>query len=305
MKCVDSPFSPKKEIPNLFIPTVSLVTMAPLRLEGQPYDYREYSPTPLDPILLSNADGPRYDQAALDYMDDMRVAHAPEFGSLAQACAWHDVACAADQMPSPTWLSMMREIMAQHELKSRRNDHAIRALRLINDPVNAEEIEEIMQVRAGIASIPTMLRFLAKYPSIGGLEIMKATRPGNVAATLVARAALLNELESLNESGITVGVAPGERRRLHLRSDPELNDIPDPRIVVFKTKLACAAVKLAEETKQLEIVWRDSGVILDPDWDDLSDTYIIGKTSDGAQAAYIAPISVTAYARLAPDSSAR
>lgn len=284
----------------MFIPTVSLAVMAPLRLQGQPYDYREYSPTPLDPILLGNADGPRYDQAALDYMDDARIAHAPEFTNLQEALAWYDVH--QGRIPNPVWLSTVREIMTQHELKQRRNDRAIRALRKINTPISFEEAEEIMQVRAGIASIPTMLRFIAKYPQIGGLEIMKATRPGNVVATLAARAALLEELEFLNEPDIECLIETHEPRRLHIRPDPELQDTPDPRVVVFKTNLARVAVRLADETKQLEIVWRDSGVILDPKWDDLSDTYITGKCDDEDEpVVHIAPISVTAYARIMQD----
>lgn len=295
-------FSPKREIPTLFIPTVSMVVMAPLRLEGQPYDYREYSPTPLDPILLRNAGGPRYDEAALEYMDEARVrlclTDEPSFGSTSEALAWYEKH--RGRIPDPVWVSMMREIMTQHELKLNRNDAAIRHLRRNNTPVTPEEAEEIMQVRAGIASIPTMLRFLARYPEVGGLEIMKATRPGDACATLAARAALLTELESIAETDVDVAVEMGVSRRLHIRPAPELHDIPDPRIVVLKTHIARAAVRLADETKQLEIIWRDSGVVLDREWDDLSDAYLIGKTANGTPAAYVAPISVTAYARLAP-----
>jgi hypothetical protein len=279
-----------------------MVAMAPLRLDGQPYEYREYSPTPLDPMLLRSLDGPRYDEAALEYMDAARKrlcsADESSFQSLEEATAWYE--SHKDRLPDPAWLSAMRETMTQHELKLRRNDQAIRALREINTPVTPEEIEAIMQVRAGIASIPTMLEFMAKYPRIGGLEIMKATRPGNVAATLAARAAFLAELEAVDVPNIAIDVALGAPRRLHIRSDPEIHDIPDPRIVVLKTHVACVAVQLAETIENLEIIWRDSGVLLDPKWDDLSDAYIVGKTSDGEPAAHVAPISVTAYARLTP-----
>lgn len=297
-----SPFAPKRELPTLFQPTVSMVAMAPLRLDGQPYDYREYSPTPLDPMLLRSLDGPRYDEAALEYMDAARKrlcgVDEPSFQSLEEATAWYDAH--QDRLPDPVWLSAMREMITQHELKLRRNDQAIRALRKLNDPVTSQEIEDIMQVRAGIASIPTMLTFMAKYPRIGGLEIMKATRPGNVAGTLAARAAFLTELEALDEPTISIDIDIGTPRRLHIWSDPELHDVPDPRIVVLKTHVARAAVRLGETTENLEIIWRDSGVLLDPRWDDLSDAYIIGSTPDGEPAVHIAPISVTAYTRLAP-----
>lgn len=302
MERVESVFSPRQEMPTLFIPTVSLVVMAPLRMPGQPYDYRAFSPTPLDPMLLSIEDEPRYDEAALLYMDEARkrlcTSDEPSFQSPQEAVMWHDAH--KDRLPNPVWVSTLREIITQHELKQRRNDMAIRALRRVNTPVTPEEAEEIMQVRAGIASIPTMLRFFARYSQIGGLEIMKATRPGDVAATLGARAALLRELNELQEPDITTQVAEGTRRRLHVMPDPELLDAPDPRVIVCKTRIARAAVRLADTEVPLEIIWRDSGVILDPEQgDDLSDAYILGKNSDGRPEVYVAPISVTAYVRLA------
>jgi hypothetical protein len=312
MKHLTSEFSPLQEIPTLFMPatdsdvmpTVSMVAKAPLRMPGQPYEYRKYSPTPLDPRLLGNAsEGPLYEQAALDYMENMRDSYAvPELMSLDQALAWYDAH--EHMMPHPTWVSMRREMMTQHELKTRRNDLAIRALRDIHTPICTEEIEELMQVRAGIASIPTMLKFLATYPQVGGIEIMKATRPGNREATLAARAALIEELETLTSPTLELEVDVRALQRLHIRPDAELADTPDPRIVVFKTHIARAAVVLADSVHNLEIIWRDSGVILDSRCDDdMSTAYMVGKSADGAARVYVAPISVTAYARLAPNAS--
>ena len=296
-----SAFTPKRDIPKLFAPTVSMVAKQPLRLEGQPYDYHEYSPTPLDAMMLSNIGGPRYDEAALQYMEEMRMVHdVPPFASLDEATAWYDQR--SDKIPDPVWLSMMREIMIQHSLKIRRNDRAMRELRKIHTQITEQEAEEIMQVRAGIASIPTMLRFMAKYPAVGGVELMKATRPGDPHAIREARDAFLEELEALDEPDIDIVVERGESKRLVIKPDEELQDTPDPKVVVLKTPLARAAVTLVGlPPTKLDIIGRDSGVILDPLYDNLEMTFMLGRRdSDGNIGTYIGPVGTTAYTRLAP-----
>lgn len=296
-----SPFESKQSVPFLYQGvTVSDVVKLPLSLDGQPYDYFEYSPTPLDPMLLRDATGSRYDEAALEYMDDMRERVSQDFTSFEDVMAWYDAN--VDNIPDPLWLSVMRETMTQHALKLKRNDNAIRTLRDNKTRVTPSEAEDIMRVRAGVAPLPTMLRFLARYPEIGGLEILKATRPFDAKATGRAYGDLLSELYAMEGDGdldLSVKVKVGRPRRLKIVPDSELNDVPDPRIVILKTRLAKVAVRLSkDEVQNLEIIWRDSGALLDETHKNPATIYMVGKDRAGHEAAHIAPISVTAYARL-------
>lgn len=269
---------------------------ARLELDGQPFDYRDYSPTPLDGYLLKQRGGILYDEAALEYMDRLRLRQMGEFTSIQQINNW--VALHADAEPIPTIGSVMREINVQHSLKLRRNDAAVQSLRANHTNITPEHAEEIMQVRAGIASIPTAMRFLAHYPEVGGIEVWKATRPFDPMATWLARAAFLAEINTLDEPDIALSRVDELPRYLVITPDKELQDVPDKRIVVLKTRLAETAVKLDELSCEQEIIWRDSGVILDPRINDVSKAYMVGRDDD-AHEVFISPASVSAYIRVA------
>lgn len=280
--------------------TVAEVFAAPLELPFQPFEIRgKYAPTPLDGLRTRNLYGSLYDDAALLFMDQTiehhRLAWSEYMMSKNEALAWFDAN--KHHLPNPTWLSVLHESRIQHELKLRRNDRALAPMLYNMNPVSHEKAEELMQIRGGIASLPTMLRFLAQYPSVGGIEIMKATIPFCPVSAKLARSALMYGLGSLDEPDMYTTLAPERPKRLQIQLGKDLQDKPDSRIMVFKTVLAkVAIVGAGGKTTWQEIVCRDSGVVLDPRHkDDMSKSYYVLGEDDSAQRA--APISITAYAR--------
>lgn len=293
--------TPLRDIPRFFDEgkapaTVKAVVETPLVLDGRPFDYYTYSPTPFDPLLLRDSTGPLYDEAALRYMDERRVRLAPDIMSPEEGVAWYEAH--HEWLPNPTWLSVLHEMRVQHELKVRRNDRAVRMLRNIEQEITPEHAEELMQVRAGIASLSTILQTLVRYPEIGGLEWLKATCPLDPQTARAARIAGMGAMHLMDDPNIALTFTSEKPRRLTIVPDPELDDTPDPRIVVMKTVIARAAVTLAEKTTAVDMVWRDSGVLLNPAHDDLSVAYMTGRSAAGDAIVHAAPIAVTGYARL-------
>jgi len=302
---------PAWEPPRFFTPrTLAEVMRAPLVLKRQPFNINPDSPTPLDPYRLKIEDGLFYDESARLFMqkkqlDPMQQFEDEEEDKDAYKAKIHQWTIdrlkeLEDEPNADAWASVSREIQTQHLLKERRNDAALELLREDNRIVSPDEAERIMQVRAGVAQLPTMLRFLAVHPEIGGLELMKATRPFNPRAIWMARFAFMKTLGSLDEQDIAIELRAENTRRLHIVPDKEFEDVPDPRIVVQKTNLARIAVELDHQISMLEVVWRDSGVVLGPQ-DDEKNSFGVLRDEHGDVVAHVAPIAVTAYARLAPE----
>lgn len=301
---------PAWEPPRFFTPrTLAEVMRAKLELKHQPFMLNPDSPTPLDPYRVKIENGMFYDESARLFMEQQQLDPMQQFADEEEDPALYhqkvDAWVAArmkdleDGPDVDTWASVARETQTQHLLKGRRNDAALELLQHDTRVVTPDEAERIMQVRAGVAQLPTMLRFLAVHPEVGGLELMKATRPFNPRAILMARIAFMKTLGSLDEPDIAIELRTENPRRLHIVPDKEYKDVPDPRIVVQKTNLARVAVELDRQISMLEVVWRDSGVILGSK-DDIANSFGVLKDEAGKVVAHVAPIAVTAYARLAP-----
>lgn len=311
MSKLDQLTHPAWEPPRFFTPkTIAGVMKAKLELTRQPFEINPFSPTPLDPYRLKIKDGLLYDDSARLYMEHMQRDPMAMFNDEEEDPAAYRRRVDAwierrqeellDAPNARTWESVSREIQVQHRLKEYRNDTALALLQQDQRTVSPAEAEELMQVRAGVAPLPTMMRVLARYPELGGLELMKATRPFDPRAIMMARIAFMKALGSIEESDMSVVLESTNMRRLVIVPDKEFHDEPDPRIIVQKTNIAKVALELDQQVSTLEVVWRDSGVILDPAHDDLSKTYSVWKDDDGVVVAHVAPIAVTAYARLAP-----
>jgi|GEM_PF-6699862 len=301
---------PAWEPPRFFTPrTLAGVMRAKLELTRQPFEINQDSPTPLDPYRVRIKNGLQYDESARLFMEKRQLHPMQQFEDEEEdedeyrekVAAWiaRRMKELEDEPNVDTWASVSREIQTQHLLKERRNDAALELLREDKRVISPDEAERVMQVRAGVAPLPTMLRFLAGHPEIGGIELMKATRPFNLPAILMARFAFMKTLGSLDEPDIAIELRAENARRLHIVPDKEFQDVPDPRIVVQKTNLARVAVELDRQISMLEVVWRDSGVILGPQ-DDIAKSFGVLRDDRGEVVAHVAPIAATAYARLAP-----
>lgn len=269
--------------------TIDGVMHAKLELDHLALEYDTLSPTPLDAWRLRAKDGPLYDDEARRYMDrQLHRITMPELHDPEELSEWVRTE-GQGRVSSATAKAAAREIVTQHELKQQRNDQALEALQANTAEIDAETAEEIMQVRAGIASLETYLRFLVRFPEVGGIELMKASRPFDPSGTERARAEFFWRLMQLNGEDAVVGI---HREASYYRRIK----IEDPRIVVLKTHIANVAIYGLPVS---EVIVRDAGVILDPHKDDLSLAYRIANRVDGSKV-HVAPIALTGYARLAP-----
>ncbi len=295
------PSSPEEPLPRFFPnsapETVKDVMRSPLVLDKPPFKYHHLSPTPLDPHLLQIKGGPRYNEHALTYMVDApRQVSMSRFASDEQITSWiayrlatvpkGNIDSLGSDVVDTTWLSVLSEIMAQHELKQHRNDAAVRLLFDDTTPITQDEAEELMQIRAGIATPEVILRFFAQHPELGGVELMKATRALQPEQIRQARDEFLGMLATSSEALDIEFLDEPPYRRIQ---------IEDPRIIVLKTRLATVAYN----GTLMEVVMRDSGVILDQAQDDLTTSYMTGRDEEGRPLVYVAPIAITAYARIA------
>lgn len=293
-----TPLLPPIFFPDEFPATIADVMKSPLRIDRPPFDYNLLSPTPMDPLHLYIDDIGMYGNSAIDYMDHMQRRAVKKFASIAEISQWVEERIkqvSGEVTPSTTehlrishdtWGSIRQEITVQHELKSHRHDAAVQLL--IEDPteIDHETAESIMQLRAGVASISTALRFLAARPQLGGIELQKCTRPLSPAGIKQAKIASIQQVLAANEKGMVMDYFNDDHyRRIK---------IEDPNIIVLKTLMARVAVG----GSLLEIIRRDSGVILHPGLDDPRLGYAKGVTNRGRDVV-IAPIGFTVYGRVA------
>lgn len=150
-------------------------------LPAQPYDYDMMSPTPLDPFNLAT-NGVDYYNAA-EMIMDVRL---------------HEMALRHD-IPADIQLDVMSETKFEHEHRSHKNADAMGRFRqAVADrgitSFDVQEANEIMRARAGVSRIGRVAILLAKYPEIGGIEVMKITAPFNRDAIALAQAAFIARL---------------------------------------------------------------------------------------------------------------
>lgn len=266
--------------------TVREVMLANLAIDQLAFEGDPISPTPLDAWRLREG-GYFYDDKARAYMDDqLHKMTMPELQSIEELNEW--IRKGQGRISPKTARSAAREMWTQHDLKQLRNDQAVSLLHTDTTEVDPETAEHIMQVRAGTASLETYFRFLARFQEVGGVEVMKASRPFDPHGTELARAQFTSRLLKLNHHpNIVAGV---ERYSTYYRQI----EIEDPRIVVLKTHLANIAMR---GLPQMEVVVREAGVILHQEKDDLSMTYRIAHRPDGSRI-HVAPIALTGYVRL-------
>ncbi len=275
--------------------TIAGVMRAPLHLEHPPYYYNPYSPTPLDPLMLY-VNGYRYDDLARDYMENWQTEKLPLPQTAEEVEAWRQFqlaryegkADAENHSPLPlisegTWHAVAREIVAQHELKGLRNDAALRELTGDDTPVTKSQAERLMRLRAGIGNVASAFKLLALRPEVGGIEVMKATRPFSHEEITQAHTNLVYDLLSVDHPAMEVEVLnEAPYRRI---------EVDDPRIVVMKARLAVAAVRGV----LVEVITRSAHVILDPNNDDMRFVTLSGEIA--GHRVHMAEIGVTGYAR--------
>lgn len=288
---------------------ISGVIQANLEIESLGLDEKDDSQTPLDPYRLMHKvrgndedevreymeararreSGGRYEENARDYMEKMlhRVT-SPTFASAQDIQDWIEREGQLYVSRETAQLAA-GELLAQHEYRQSRNDQTLEIMRNDQTEIDAETAEEIMQVRAGVASLRTALRLLARFPQLGNLELMKFSRPFDPRAIELSRARFLSSLMRLTEPDMIVGVdsIASYYRRI---------EVEEERIVVLKTHVARVAIR---DSPELAVVIREAGVILDPKHDDLATTYRIATRPDGSKI-HVAPIGIGGYGRLAP-----
>ena len=292
------PSPPPVFFPDDFPATIADVMKSPLHLDRPPFEYNLLSPTPMDPLRVYIEDEGMYINSAVDYMGLMQRRVIKKFSTAAEIALWIEERMR--QLPNDstnnvvdrldvsydTWGSVRQEIDVQHKLKSLRHDTSMRQLVGDLTEVDRETAETIMQLRAGVASIASSLKFLSAYPQLGGIELQKFTRPFAPLKINHAKVASLQQILAMNDGDITMDYFnDGHYRKI---------DIEDPNIVVLKTLIARVAVG----ESLLEIVRRDSGVILRSGQDDPSLGYARGVTNRGRDVV-IAPIGFTVYGRVA------
>lgn len=296
------PSPPPVFFPEDFPTTIADVMKSPLHLDRPPFEYNLLSPTPMDPLHLYIDDVGLYGNSAIDYMDHMQRRAVKKFFTIAEIADWVEErikqvpaeveSSATDRLrvSHDTWGSIRQEITVQHELKSHRHDAAVQLLVGDSTEIDRETAESIMQLRAGVASISTALRFLAAKPQLGGIELQKCTRPLSPVGINQAKIASTQQILAASEKSLVIDYFNDG----HYRSI----NIEDPNIIVLKTMMARVAVG----GSLLEVIRRDSGVILRPGLDDPSLGYAKGVTNRGRDVV-IAPIGFTVYGRVAAIDS--
>ena len=161
----------------------------PLSMSHLPFDIDTLSPTPLDPYALTVYGGVDYALAARSYMIDKLHSNTISIGDT------HRVLIERAE----------QEILDQHFHRMQKNDEALRqwkevaAVRSSDKVLSHRDAEGVMQVRAGVAQPEAILQLLARNPSMGGIEVSKATRPFCFTAYGIAKKVLHDRLLKLEE----------------------------------------------------------------------------------------------------------
>lgn len=252
---------------------VSEVAIAPLHLDRQPFEYNPISPTPLDAENLIIHGGLSY---AFSARHDMQRQLHENVGKLE---------CEVD---SATVDIVRDEIDAQHTNRIYKNSTALEVLQTIDARVELFEAERIMRIRAGIGGVAAPLWLLSKYPQLGGIEIMKATRPFSLDGIQQAKALFLYRLRK----------APFDVVELDVTHEAPYRSVhtDESRIVIVKIRIARAVMSATETSDRLlmDIVARDSYVALGQDEAPLLP---VVKTDLHGETIRLVPVDTTIYCR--------
>ena len=251
--------------------TLEEVLNTPVSLSKSPFEYNSLSPTPLDPDGL-RIHGLPYAPQALDHLH-MRLSRAT----------------AGLEKTNPHQVrNAEAEITFQHDHRMQKNAKAMDMWRneAAKDPTSKllshADAEGIVQVRAGIARPRALIELIARNPTMGGVEIAKATRPFCMQAHVLARNALMREL---NESPYLTITGNDEKPYRAIIDEHNVT-------LITKTKIADVALRGVE----IEVVSRESGVLYNPD-----STPAIPESmtpSFNGLTVHVAPLDITSYARV-------
>ncbi len=247
-------------------------------LPAQPYDYDMMSPTPLDPFNLRTT-GVDYYNAAEMIMDnrlhEMAVRHA---------------------IPEDIQRDVMSEIKFEHEHRSHKNADAMSRLRAAVKERKVKsfdsfEANDIMRARAGVSCLGRIAVLLTEYPEIGGIEVMKFTKPFDRVALALAEAAFIARMHRTAHQ-----MAPDFQVELKQNEQPRPIDTHDqvsPAVMPYKVKEA----DLLVNGQLLEVVSRPSYIAIDPAFELPGVPPQLKQTGDVL--ANVQPIGVTKYIRKA------
>ncbi len=242
----------------------------PLDLNAMPFEYNPNSPTPLDPYNV-RVHGMGYAAVSLEFMlgeltrntDNLTDAHQEQ---IEQAEA---------------------EIVHQHDHRIQKNAEAMDRWREyassgMTKHLSREEAEGVMQVRAGISRPAAVLELISRNPSMGGIEIAKATRPFCLGSHIVARTVLKKDLA--RTPGVSL-VNEEDARPYRFAIDQH------NMALITKTEIGVATIN----DQKLEIVTRESGVLYDPQSVQRIPESIYSKI--GGSSFALAPLDITSYVR--------
>jgi hypothetical protein len=249
-------------------------------LHQQPFDFDPLSPTPLDPFHLRTY-GAEYYRAASMLME----------ARLSEMTEEHDI-------PEDVQRMVYHEIEFEHEHRSHKNNASMRKLREAiprNKKIDREHANDIVAARAGVAGIGKLALLLSRYPEMGGLEVMKYTKPFDLRATQLANAAFIARLRTAE------------------MSDPENLKIADGKIEMTNPQLLNTSVnvgahvvalkgKEADVTvggRNLELIGRYSYVALDSAVH--LDSVEPLEVPVGDDVINLQPIGITKYFRIPKD----
>lgn len=246
-------------------------------MSKQPFDYDPLSPTPLDPFHLKTS-GPDYYHAALMLMDERVDAVGKKYS-----------------IPEEIKDLVSHEIAVEHEHRSHKNNAAMRELRKSIDESSVfsrEYANDIVAARAGVSDLGRLAIVLAKFPSMGGIEVMKYTKPFENRDMLMAHATLISRVR------MTEMQSDGDFKivdsKIEMAQPSIVNTANNvgPYVVAFKGKEA----EIIVNGQPLELMGRYSYIAMD-DSVQLNGVEPI-TVSAGSKTANVQPIAITKYLRL-------
>lgn len=246
-------------------------------LSKQPFDYDPYSPTPLDPFHLKTS-GPDYYHAALMLMDERVDAVGKKYN-----------------IPEEIKHLVSHEIAVEHEHRSHKNNAAMRELRKSideNSMLSQEYANDIVAARAGVSDLGRLAIILAKFPSMGGVEVMKYTQPFENRDMVMAHATLISRVRMTEmQSGGNFEIVDSKVEMAQPSIVNTANNV-GPYVVAFKGKEA----EIIVNGQPLELMGRYSYIAMD-DSVQLDGVEPI-TVSAGSKTANVQPIAITKYLRL-------
>lgn len=247
-------------------------------LGRQPFDVNPYSPTPLDPFHLRTA-GSEYFLAAGLLMESRLNEAANKAG-----------------VPEDIYSSVFDEIMFEHVHRSDKNNIAMRILReaYANQPrLDRSTANKIIAARAGLSGISQLGHILASVRKMGGIEVMKYTKPFDTRDCVSAHAKFIHSMRLADNEDPTFTII-GDIQTSNQRILNTAKNVGS-HIVVTKGKEADVLI----DGQHLELIGRYSYVALDSDLP-------VGNIQSnlvriGNRTANVQPISIAKYLRIAQE----